>query len=59
VRWQRRPLSGFDIPPHVGRSGSDYRILSYLIVYQAGSVPLLILGVHGKRNVARLLRQRL
>lgn len=42
------------------RSVLFYRILSYLIVYQPGSVPLPILGVlHGKRNVARLLRQRL
>lgn len=42
------------------RSVLFYRILSYVIVYQPGSVPLQILGVlHGKRNVARLLRQRL
>jgi len=37
-----------------------YRIFSYLIIYQPGSVPSTIIGVlHGKRNVARLLRQRL
>jgi antitoxin ParD1/3/4/toxin ParE1/3/4 len=37
-----------------------YRIFSYLIIYQPGSTPLQILGVlHGKRNVARILRQRL
>jgi antitoxin ParD1/3/4/toxin ParE1/3/4 len=42
------------------RSVLFYRIFSYLIVYQPDSVPLAILGVlHGKRNVARLLRQRL
>jgi plasmid stabilization system protein ParE len=42
------------------RSVLFYRIFSYLIVYQSGSVPLPIIGVlHGKRNVARLLRQRL
>jgi len=37
-----------------------YRIFSYLVIYQPGSAPLQILGVlHGKRNVARILRQRL
>jgi plasmid stabilization system protein ParE len=37
-----------------------YRILSYLVIYQPGSAPLQILAVlHGKRNVSRLLRQRL
>jgi antitoxin ParD1/3/4/toxin ParE1/3/4 len=36
-----------------------YRIFSYLVIYQPGSAPLQILGVlHGKRNVARILRQR-
>jgi plasmid stabilization system protein ParE len=42
------------------RSVLFYRIFSYLIVYQSGSVPLPTLGVlHGKRNIARLLRKRL
>jgi len=42
------------------RSVLFYRIFSYLIVYQPGSVPLTILGVlHGKRSIARLLRKRL
>ena len=37
-----------------------YKTFSYLIVYQPRSKPLQILGVlHGKRNVARILRQRL
>jgi plasmid stabilization system protein ParE len=36
-----------------------YRIFSYLVIYKPGSKPLQILGVlHGKRNVARILRQR-
>ena len=36
------------------------KMFSYLIVYQPGSTPLQILGIlHGKRNVARILRQRL
>ena len=37
-----------------------YKTFSYLIVYQPRSKPLKILGVlHGKRNVARILRRRL
>jgi plasmid stabilization system protein ParE len=37
-----------------------YRVLSYLVIYEPGSNPLQILGVlHGKRNIARILRQRL
>jgi plasmid stabilization system protein ParE len=36
-----------------------YRIFSYLVIHKPGSKPLQILGVlHGKRNVARILRQR-
>ena len=45
---------------HTSRPVLFYRIFSYLVIYQPGSGPLQILGVlHGKRNVARLLRQRL
>lgn len=37
-----------------------YRILSYLVIYEQGSMPLRILGIlHGKRNVSRILRGRL
>lgn len=37
-----------------------YRVFSYLIVYSPRSMPVHILGVlHGKRNVARILKQRL
>ena len=36
-----------------------YRVFSYLVIYEPASKPLQLLGVlHGKRNVARLLRQR-
>jgi plasmid stabilization system protein ParE len=37
-----------------------YRISSYLVIYAPGTKPLQILGVlHGKRNVARILKERL
>ena len=54
--------------PNVGHRRSDltsrqvlfYRIFSYLVIYEPGRQPLQILGVlHGKRNVFRILRQRL
>jgi len=54
--------------PNVGHRRADltsrqvlfYRIFSYLVIYEPGSQPLQILGVlHGKRNVSRILRQRL
>jgi len=36
-----------------------YKVFSYLIIYSPRSKPLQILGVlHGKRNVARILRLR-
>ena len=36
-----------------------YKVFSYLIIYSPRSKPLRILGVlHGKRNVARILRRR-
>lgn len=53
--------------PNIGHRRPDltstkvlfYRIFSYLVVYEPGSNPLQILGIlHGKRNVARILRQR-
>ena len=54
--------------PFIGHRRADlttknvlfYRIFSYLVIYQPGSNPLQILSVlHGKRNVSRILRQRL
>ncbi len=54
--------------PNIGHRRADltsskvlfYRVFSYLVIYEPGSNPLQILGVlHGKRNVARILRQRL
>ena len=36
-----------------------YKVFSYLIIYSPRSKPVQILGVlHGKRNVARILRLR-
>ena len=36
-----------------------YKIFSYLVIYVPASQPLQILGVlHGKQNIARILRQR-
>jgi antitoxin ParD1/3/4/toxin ParE1/3/4 len=54
--------------PSIGHRRADltaknvlfYRIFSYLVIYQPGVRPLQILSVlHGKRNVARILKQRL
>lgn len=37
-----------------------YKVFSYLIIYSPRSKPLQILGVlHGKRNVARIMKLRL
>jgi plasmid stabilization system protein ParE len=37
-----------------------YRVFSYLVIYDPTGKPRQILGVlHGKRNVSRILRQRL
>ena len=53
--------------PNIGHRRADltskqvlfYRVFSYLVIYERGSRPLQILGVlQGKRNVARILRQR-
>ena len=54
------PNSGHRRPDLTNRNVLFYRIFSYLVIYQPGSDSLQILGVlHGKRNVARILRQRL
>jgi len=54
------PNSGHRRPDLTSRRVLFYRIFSYLVIYQPGSSPLLILGVlHGKRNVSRILKQRL
>ena len=54
--------------PNIGHRRADltsrqvlfYRVFSYLVIYERVSKPLQILGVlHGKRNVSRLLKQRL
>jgi plasmid stabilization system protein ParE len=37
-----------------------YRVFSYFVIYEPETKPLQILGVlHGKRNLSRILRQRL
>lgn len=54
------PSSGHRRSDLTRRNVLFYRIFSYLVIYQPGSAPLQILGVlHGKRNVSRLLKQRL
>jgi len=54
------PASGHRRADFTNRPVLFYRIYSYLIVYVPETKPLKILGVlHGKRNVARILRQRL
>jgi plasmid stabilization system protein ParE len=54
------PNSGHRRTDLTNRKVLFYRVFSYLVIYEPGSNPLLILGVlHGKRNVARILRQRL
>jgi len=53
------PSSGHRRADLTARNVLFYRIFSYLVIYQPGSAPLPILGVlHGKRNIARILRQR-
>lgn len=53
------PNSGHRRSDLTSRDVLFYKTFSYLIVYQARSRPLQILGVlHGKRNVAQILRQR-
>lgn len=54
------PNSGHRRTDLTGRPILFYRIFSYLVIYTPGSKPLQILGVlHGKRNIARILRKRL
>lgn len=53
------PNSGHRRADLSSRNVLFYRIFSFLVIYQPGSSPLQILGVlHGKRNVSRLLKQR-
>ena len=53
------PASGHRRTDLTRRPVLFYRLYSCLVVYQPGSQPLQILGVlHGKRNVARILKQR-
>ena len=54
------PNSGHRRADLTSRKVLFYRVFSYLVIYEPASNPLQILGVlHGKRNVARILRQRL
>jgi plasmid stabilization system protein ParE len=54
------PNSGHRRPDLTTRPVLFHRRFSYLIAYQPGSRPLRILAVlHGKRDVARILRDRL
>jgi plasmid stabilization system protein ParE len=54
------PTTGHRRADLTSRQVLFYRVFSYLVIYEPGSKPLQILGVlHGKRNVSRILRQRL
>jgi plasmid stabilization system protein ParE len=54
------PNSGHRRSDLTSRDVLFYKTFSYRIVYQPESKPLQVLGVlYGKRNVARILRQRL
>lgn len=54
------PSSGHRRADLTSRDVLFHKVFSYLVTYQPGSKPLQILGVlHGKRNVSRILRQRL
>lgn len=54
------PNSGHRRADLTSRKVLFYRVFSYLVIYEPGSNPLQILGVlHGKRNVSRILKQRL
>jgi plasmid stabilization system protein ParE len=54
------PNSGHRRADLTSRNVLFHRVFSYLIVYRPGQDPLPILGVlQGKRNVLRVLRQRL
>ena len=53
------PNSGHRRADLTGRPVLFCRIFSYLVIYAPGTKPLQILGVlHGKRNIARILKQR-
>jgi plasmid stabilization system protein ParE len=53
------PNSGHRRADLTSRQVLFYRVFSYLVIYEPGTKRLQILGVlHGKRNVARILRQR-
>lgn len=53
------PNVGHRRPDLTSRRVLFYKVFSYLVIYVPGSQPLQILGIlHGKRNVARILRQR-
>ena len=54
------PTSGHRRADLTNRQVLFYKIFSYLVIYQPGTKPLQILGVlHGKRNVSRILKERL
>lgn len=54
------PNRGHRRPDLTNRPVLFYRTFSYLIIYMPGTRPLQILGVlHGKRNIAAILRERL
>lgn len=58
-RLAQVPNSGHRRPDLTARNVLFYRLYSYLVVYQPGSECVRVLGVlHGKRNVARILRDR-
>lgn len=53
------PASGHRRPDLTSRNVLFLRVFSYLVIYEPSSSPLQILAVlHGKRDVARLLRRR-
>jgi plasmid stabilization system protein ParE len=59
-RLADNPSSGHRRADLTNKQVLFYRVFSYLVIYAPGSKPLQILGVlHGKRNVARILRERL
>ncbi len=54
------PNSGHRRPDLTSRNVIFYRVYSYLVIYRPGTNPVQVLGVlHGKRNIAQILRRRL
>lgn len=54
------PTAGHRRADLTGRPVLFYKVFSYLVIYAPGTRPLQILGaLHGKRNVSRILRERL